>query len=84
MPKQELTSTLVACLMALALVAAGCGGDDDAASETETAAETPAEEWADGVCTALTAWTADLTRPLSRSVTCPRSPETASSRQQTT
>ena len=54
------TSVLAACVLSLALVAAGCGGDDDATSETETAAETSAEEWADGVCTALTTWTEDL------------------------
>ena len=54
--RSKLTSILATCVLALALVAAGCGGDDDAASETVTAAE----EWADGVCTALTTWTADL------------------------
>ena len=56
----RLTSILAACVFALTLMAAGCGGDDDATSETDTAALTSAEEWADGVCTALTAWTADL------------------------
>ena len=44
----------------LALLGAGCGGDDDSSSETETSAETSAAEWADGVCTALTTWTSDL------------------------
>jgi hypothetical protein len=54
------TAVLAACVLSLALVAAGCGDDDDASSETETSAETSAAEWADGVCTALTTWTGDL------------------------
>lgn len=53
-------SVLVACVLALALVAAGCGGDDESSGATETSAETPAAEWAEGVCTALTTWTGDL------------------------
>ena len=38
----------------LALVAAGCGGDD---AEPETSATT---EWASGLCDAVTSWTDDL------------------------
>jgi hypothetical protein len=39
----------------LALSAAGCGGSDE--SSTETTGVTPASEWADGFCTAITTWT---------------------------
>ncbi len=56
--KRSLTTLVAACLVALALVAAGCGGDDS--SETETGAEASAEEWADDLCSALTTWTGDL------------------------
>jgi hypothetical protein len=56
----KLAVAVVACVVSLALVAGGCGGDDDSSSETETSAETSASEWADGVCSALTTWTADL------------------------
>jgi len=41
--------------MVLALVAAGCGGDDDASS---TAA--PVDEWADDFCGAVTGWAEEL------------------------
>jgi hypothetical protein len=42
-------------LTVLALTAAGCGGDD----EPETSATV---EWADGFCTAVSAWTSELER----------------------
>jgi len=46
--------TLVAAAFAaLALIAAGCGGD-----ESPTASAT--DEWADGFCTAITTWTDSL------------------------
>ena len=38
----------------LALVAAGCGGDDESSSQTA------AEEWASSVCSAVTTWKNDL------------------------
>lgn len=44
----------------LAIAAAGCGGGDNASSETTTEA-TPASEWADGFCGAVTTWKDDLT-----------------------
>jgi ABC-type transporter Mla subunit MlaD len=44
---------LAVVVAALALVAAGCGGSDDETSATQ--------EWADGFCTSLTAWTDSLT-----------------------
>ncbi|HSG12906.1 MAG TPA: hypothetical protein VLA22_03470 [Gaiellaceae bacterium] len=37
----------------LAIAAAGCGGGDDAETTTEA---TPASEWADGFCTAVSTW----------------------------
>jgi hypothetical protein len=50
-----MTKTLIACGVAtLALLAAGCGGGD----ESPTAS--PADEWADGFCTAVTTWTDSL------------------------
>lgn len=52
------TNPLIAtCVAALALVA-GCGGSDESSSTTEA---TPASEWADGFCSAVTTWTDDLT-----------------------
>ena len=42
---------LATAVAALALVAAGCGGDDESSSASPTA------EWADGFCTAITSWT---------------------------
>jgi methyl-accepting chemotaxis protein len=42
---------LAVCLALLALVAAGCGGDDGGGS---------AEAWADDFCTAVTDWTDEL------------------------
>lgn len=44
--------------LALAVAVAGCGGSDESSSTTEA---TPASEWADGFCTAVTTWTDDLT-----------------------
>lgn len=47
-----MTKTLIAsAVAALALVAAGCGGSDESSSAS------PADEWADGFCTAITTWT---------------------------
>jgi methyl-accepting chemotaxis protein len=42
----------------LAVAAAGCGGGDESTSEATGA--TPAAEWADGFCTAITTWTDEL------------------------
>jgi len=42
---------IVVCLASLALIAAGCGGDDGGGS---------AEAWADDFCTAVTDWTDEL------------------------
>jgi methyl-accepting chemotaxis protein len=52
--KPILSRILVACVLSVALVAAGCGGDDDSSSAA------PAEEWADSFCSALATWTNDL------------------------
>jgi hypothetical protein len=52
--RPKLTVAVVACVASLALVASGCGGDDDSSSAA------PAEEWADSLCSALTTWTNDL------------------------
>ncbi len=47
---------LVAIAAGVLLIAsAGCGGGDDSSSGTTEA--TPASEWADGFCTAITTWT---------------------------
>ena len=43
---------LAACVALFALVAAGCGGDDESSSETE--------EWASSACSAVTTWKTDL------------------------
>jgi hypothetical protein len=43
---------LASGIAALALLAAGCGGDESSAS--------PTEEWAEGFCTAITTWTDSL------------------------
>ena len=51
-----LSRILFACVLSVALVAAGCGGDDDSSSQ----AESSADEWADEFCSALTTWTDDL------------------------
>jgi hypothetical protein len=50
----KLTVAVVACVASLALLAAGCGGDDDSSGAA------PAEEWADSFCSALATWTNDL------------------------
>jgi ABC-type transporter Mla subunit MlaD len=47
-----------AAIGTLALVAAGCGGDDES-SAGSTTGSAPAE-WADGFCTAVSAWTDEL------------------------
>lgn len=46
---------LLALALGLALVAAGCGGDDE-----EAATETPTAEWAEGFCAAIVGWLAEL------------------------
>ena len=46
---------LIALILGLALVAAGCGGDDD-----ETAEVTPTAQWAEGFCAAIADWLAEL------------------------
>ena len=49
-----MTKTLMAAaVVALALIAAGCGGD-------ESPAASATDEWADGFCTAITTWTDSL------------------------
>ena len=48
--------TLLALVLGLALVAAGCGGEDDDAG----AAPTPTAEWAEGFCAAIVDWHAEL------------------------
>ncbi len=62
MEKPTLTFVLAACFASFALFAAGCGGDDESASQTTTEASTEAstDEWADGFCSALTTWKNDL------------------------
>ena len=45
---------LATAVVALALVAAGCGGSDESSSAS------PTDEWADGFCTAITTWTDSL------------------------
>jgi DNA-binding CsgD family transcriptional regulator len=45
---------LVAVMAALALVAAGCGGDDEAAAS--------ADEWAEELCTSVNEWMDELER----------------------
>ena len=45
---------LGACVALFALVAAGCGGDDESSGQTAT------EEWASSVCSAVTTWKSDL------------------------
>jgi hypothetical protein len=47
---------LFAVVLGLALVAAGCGGDDSEPSATPTA------EWAEGFCSALVDWLGELER----------------------
>ncbi|MGH3137918.1 MAG: hypothetical protein ACRDPV_15645 [Gaiellaceae bacterium] len=46
--RKTLLATVVAVLV---FVAAGCGGSDESSSAS------PADEWADGFCTAITTWT---------------------------
>ena len=55
--KRTLRFLVVSCLLASALVAAGCGGDDES---TETSTEAAAEEWAGSVCSAVTTWKSSL------------------------
>ena len=53
----EACSSSCAVLVAVALLAAGCGGSSDSASSDAT----PTAEWADGLCSAITTWTSSLT-----------------------
>ncbi len=52
--RSRLRATLVVATAGIALIVAGCGGSD----ESSTSA---AEEWAGGLCTALTEWTDTIT-----------------------
>ena len=52
--KRTLTFVLAACLLALGLFAAGCGGDDGSSSQAAP------DEWADDFCSALKTYTDDL------------------------
>jgi hypothetical protein len=45
-------TALAGIVVSLALVAAGCGGDDSASAT---------DQWADGFCTAITTWTGAIT-----------------------
>ena len=45
-------------VLALAGVAAGCGGSDD--GTTSTAETSATAEWADGLCSAISTWTSSL------------------------
>jgi len=45
---------LLAVVLGLTLVTAGCGGDADESSAT------PTEEWAEGYCAAIVAWATEL------------------------
>ena len=65
------TFALTACVASFALVAAGCGGDDEPSTQTTAGAsssgsssgsssESSAEEWAGDLCSALTTWTNSL------------------------
>jgi len=42
------------CITVLAVAAAGCGGNDEGSTTTTEA--TPASDWAEGFCTAVTTW----------------------------
>jgi hypothetical protein len=55
MPRHARVATAVVITL-LALVATGCGGDDDSSAGTDTAA------WAADFCTAVTTWTDELQR----------------------
>jgi hypothetical protein len=47
-------SAFALLVASLALVAAGCGGDDEASAD-------PTAAWAEGFCTAITTWTDSIT-----------------------
>ena len=57
--KHGTVSLILACLViAVAAVAAGCGGSDD---ETTTSAEvSTTAEWAEGLCSAISTWQGEL------------------------
>ena len=48
-------AAIVAFLSALAILAAGCGGSDDAEAESTA-------DWVDSFCTSINSWTNELTR----------------------
>lgn len=50
----KVAPTLALLVASLALVATGCGGDDEASAD-------PTAEWAQGFCTAITTWTDSIT-----------------------
>ena len=52
----RLRAALFGAVFALALVGAGCGGDDGDSGDEATAAD----EWASGFCSAVTSWTDEL------------------------
>ena len=52
--RPQLRFALAALVALFALVAAGCGGDDESSSESAT------EEWASSVCSAVSTWKNDL------------------------
>ena len=52
-------TAVIACIAALALAAAGCGGSDNESTSGSTET-TATSEWADGFCTAVTTWKDEL------------------------
>jgi hypothetical protein len=50
----KVAAALALLVASLALVAAGCGGEDEASAD-------PTAEWAEGFCTAITTWTDAIT-----------------------
>ena len=59
--RRAVTTSFVVLVASLALVATGCGGDDEPEASTT-------EEWAESFCTAITSWTDEL-REIQESVT---------------
>ncbi|MSO94467.1 MAG: hypothetical protein EXQ81_01575 [Thermoleophilia bacterium] len=56
-------SSLAVVVVAAALLAAGCGGSSDDSSSGDSGGgseASPASAWADGLCTAITAWTSSI------------------------
>ena len=52
--RPRLIFALAACVASFALLAAGCGGDDESSDQSAT------EEWASSACSAVTTWKTDL------------------------